>query len=308
MARPAAAGREPLVSELHDDIPYTARIPADVGYEDRILGPLTARQTAILAGAAGVLLLGLYASRPVMPPLAYLALVAPVAAVVTALVLGRRDGVSMDRLAMAAWRFWRAPKRQVNAPDGIPALPDITPTTWTAMAGPAPAELRMPCQDVTEPGVVDLGRDGYAALASCSTVNFDLRTGAEQQALTAGFARWLNSLTGPTQLLVRSHRLDLRPLIDDLVQSAPVLPHPALEAAALAHAGFLNDLAASSDLLSRQVLLIARETTVGPGSGAGPVRVRHRIAEAARALAAAEVTTTPLDASETTSALSCPQG
>ena len=148
----------------------------------------------------------------------------------------------------------------------------------------------MPARTVAETGTLALGADGHAGLATCSTLNFGLRTGAEQQALTEGFARWLNSLTGPTQILVRAHRLDLGALIGDLTSAAGALPHPALERAALAHADFLASLAAGRDLLTRQVLLTVREPGVG-----GAARAGHRLTEAARALEAAEITVRPLD-------------
>ncbi|WP_431947898.1 PrgI family protein [Actinacidiphila sp. bgisy167] len=285
------------MSQADDEGLTAARIPADIEREDQVLGPLTARQAAILAVAALVLWLGYVAGRSWISPLAYVALVAPVAVVVAAVVLGRRDGVSMDRFLLAAVAFRRMPKRQVHAPEGVPALPAVLPPSWASAAGAPPVPLVLPCREVSDGGVLDLGREGQAALAVCGTVNFDLRTGAEQQALTGSFARWLNSLTGPVQILVRAHRLDVDPLVTALSASAGSLPHPALEQAALAHAGFLHALAGKRDLLTRQVLLVAREPAMpGPGrsGGAGP-RARQRLAEAARALGAAEIPVTALD-------------
>ncbi|GAA1918806.1 PrgI family protein [Streptantibioticus ferralitis] len=288
----------------NDEVSYSTRIPADIGCPDRILGPLTARQSAILTGTAGALWLGYVATRPFLAPLVYVALVAPIAAVMTAVSLGRRDGIGMDRFALAALAYRRSPKRRLHAPEGVPGLPDVVPQELAARVGPTPAVLRMPCQQVLDSGVVDLGRDGYAAVASCSTVNFDLRTGAEQQALTGAFARWLNSLTGPAQILIRAHRLNIHPLVDQLAQTAPALPHPALEHAALAHATFLHDLAAHSDLLTRQALLVVREPDPATSrASAAAARVRHRITEATRALAAAEITTTALDPGQTAAAI-----
>ena len=78
------------------------------------------------------------------------------------------------------------------------------------------------------------------AVAAASTVNFALRTPAEQHALTAAFGRWLNSLRGPVQILIRAQRVDLSAMAAALREAAPALPHPALEAAALDHAGFLG--------------------------------------------------------------------
>ncbi|MGW1913239.1 PrgI family protein [Streptomyces sp. NPDC002076] len=283
------------------DAPYpTTRIPADISRPDRLLGPFTARQTAILAIAALVLYGGWWATRPFMTPLAYAVLVIPIAGAVAALAVGRREGIGLDRFLLCALAHARAPKRQVHAPEGVPPLPIAVPDRWAAAAGPPPAAMRMPYDGITADAVLDLHREGKAALATCSTVNFELRSAAEQQSLTAAFARWLNSLTGPTQLLVRCHRIDLAPLADTLQQDAAALPHPALERAARAHADFLADLATGTNLLGRQIVLVAREEATAPGGRrqAGEGRVRQRVAEAAHALTAAEITVTPLDAEQ----------
>ncbi|MGW7074665.1 PrgI family protein [Streptomyces sp. NPDC054866] len=287
-----------MTEPADDDVVTPARIPADVSREDHILGPLTARQTAILAVTALVLYGGYGASRPLMAPLAYVALVSPVALLVTVVAVGRRDGIGMDQLLLAALRFHSAPKRQVPAPEGVPALPAITPAPWKKQTSRQPAALRPPCRAVAETGTLDLAADGRAALAVCSTINFHLRTGGEQQALTEAFARWLNSLTGPTQILIRAHRLEIAPLVDELAQTAPALPHPALERAALGHAAFLDELAAERDLLTRQVLLVAREP-----SATGAARAGHRLTEAARVLEAAEITVSALEAPAAAEAL-----
>ncbi|MEU6572574.1 PrgI family protein [Streptomyces sp. NPDC046805] len=282
------------------DAPYSTRIPADISRPDRLLGPFTARQTAILAVAALVLYGGWWATRPFMAPLAYVVLVIPIVGAVAALALGRREGIGLDRFLLSALAHARTPKRRVHAPEGVPPLPAVTPGRWARATGPPPAAMRMPYDGITGEGVLDLGREGKAALATCSTVNFELRSTAEQQGLTAAFARWLNSLTGPTQLLVRCHRIDLAPLADTLQQEAAALPHPALEQAARAHADFLADLATGGNLLGRQIVLVAREEAAAPGMRrhAGEGRVRQRLAEAARALTGAEITVTPLDAEQ----------
>src|SRR5207248_1714351 len=104
----------------------------------------------------------------------------------------------------------------------------------------------------------------------------------------AGFARWLNSLDAPVQILVRAARVDLTTLADRIAALAPSLPHPALEAAALSHVAFLDDLAAQRELLHRQVTIAVRDRR-------GPGHTLHRAAEAVRALAACEVDAAVLD-------------
>ncbi|MER5477530.1 PrgI family protein [Streptomyces sp. NPDC002734] len=281
------------------EFPYSTRIPADISRPDRVLGPFTLRQTAILAVTALLLYGGWWLSRPFLAPLVYLVLVVPVAGTAAALALGRREGVGLDRFLAARLAYARTPKRQVHAPEGVPPLPSFLPTPWTAEAGQPPAAMHMPCDTVTEAGVLSLGSEGEAALATCSTVNFDLRSVSEQQSLTAGFARWLNSLTGPAQLLVRCHSVDLAPVADRLHQDAAALPHPALEQAARAHADYLAQLTAhGGSALGRQIVLVSRENA-GRSPSANASRVVQRVSEAQRSLASAEITVTALDGRRT---------
>lgn len=270
------------------------RIPADVDMHDRVLGPLTARQLAILATVAAVLYLLWTATRTLVPLPLFGAFAVPVAAASAVLALGSRDGVAMDKLVLAAIRQRIAPRHRVAAPEGVRPAPEWL-TQGTARAGgrkgragvgPEPAQvcpsaLRLPAEAVTETGVVDLGADGLAVVSVASTVNFALRTPTEQEALVASFGRYLHSLTAPVQVLVRTERLDLSAQVAELREHAGALPHPALEAAAVEHADYLVQLAHQSDLLRRQVLLVLREP-LGPIAARGPFAVFDSIRDGHR--------------------------
>src|SRR5207247_850611 len=99
----------------------------------------------------------------------------------------------------------------------------------------------------------------FAALASPAGLAAVALVIGEQDGLPAAYGRWLNSLTGPVQILVRAGRADLSAAVAALRDAAPALPHPALEQAVLEHAAFLDGLAAERDVLTRQALLIVRE-------------------------------------------------
>jgi PrgI family protein len=272
----------------------SAKIPADIERPDKIVAGLTARQLAILAVAGVVLWLIYLAVRRVAPGLVFAGAAAPFAVLTVALALGQRDGLSLDRLAAAALRQVRAPRRLVTAPEGVVAAPQ-----WAgAAASPHPAPLRLPARAVRADGVADLGADGAAVLLACSTVSFALATPAEQEGMVGVLAGWLNSLTGPAQIVIRAERVDLGPAIERLEQAAHGLPHPALEEAALEHAAFLADVAASRDLLFRQVLVVIREPVPRTGRDTAAARALRRAEAAARALAAAGVAARVLDGTE----------
>ena len=263
------------------------RIPADFERPDKLLAGLTARQLAILAVAAVILWAGYAATRHHIPVVAYGAAALPIGAIAVTLALGKMEGTGADRWAAAAWRHHRNPRRLVPAPDGVQPPPAFLHTP----GGPLPAPLRLPVGGVTAEGIVDLDGDGLAVVCRASAVTFGLRTPAEQEALVSGFARWLNSLGEPAQILVRAEPVDLTPTVDALLEAAPGLPHPALETAARSHARFLADLAATRDLLRRQVLVVLRQPAGNDAAG----RLTRRAAEATAGLAAAGVTVTVLD-------------
>ena len=271
----------------HDSGTEPVRIPADVDREDRVLADLTARQTAILAAAAVVLWLAWVATRHLIPPAVFAGAALPAGVAAVMLALSRRDGLSLDRWLAAALRQARAPGRLVPAPEGIHPAPAWVSPAAAAQARPLPSALRLPATAITPAGTISLSGDGHVAVAAASTVNFALRTPAEQHALTGAFGRWLNSLQHPAQILIRAHRIDLTAAAAGIRAAAPGLPHPALERAALDHAQFLEHLAEDRDLLARQILIAVRE----PASA----QAERRIADATSALAAAGVALTPLD-------------
>ncbi|MFD8497290.1 PrgI family protein [Amycolatopsis sp. NPDC059657] len=255
------------------------RIPADVDMRDRVLGPLTLRQLVILSVTGLALYCGWATTHAFVSLPVFLALAVPIAAGAAILALGHRDGVSLDRLVVAAIRQRMGPRHRVAAPEGVRPAPrwltDHAASTSRAHGRGkdvvSPAALRLPAEAVTDTGVVDLGPDGLAVVAVASTVNFALRTPSEQEALVASFGRYLHSLTAPVQVLVRTERLDLSSQISELRARAGGLPHPALEAAAVEHADYVAQLGEQTDLLRRQVLLILREPmgSAAPADGLG---------------------------------------
>jgi hypothetical protein len=313
-------------------VTHPVRIPADVDREDRLIANLTPRQLLILIVTG----LGLYgawaATRAALPAAVFLLFAVPVGAAAAVLALGTRDGLSLDRLVLAALRQRLQPRYRIAAPDGVQP-----PPVWLTrrVADPdrlsperiSAAPLRLPAESVTDTGLIDLGADGTAIIAVASTVNFALRTPAEQQALVACLGRYLHSLTAPVQILIRAHRLDLSEQIIALREHAGALPHPALEAAAREHADYLTQLAADYDLLRRQILLIVREpahpaepaaatsrpagwprrpTRAQAGDASrrvAEVRLARRLTEATDLLAPAGIRITALDPGQATAVL-----
>src|SRR4051794_5214698 len=285
------------------------QIPADVDREDRLLGDLTARQLIILTiTALAVYLVWTVTGSTALIVFAVAA--APLSLVGLVLAFGRRDGVSADRLLWAALTQRRHTPRAPRRPTAASAAGDADPDprraaaarrrgrscggrSRTASAG-RPVVARVPARRVLaagpDLGVIDLGRDGWAVVCAVSPVNFALRSGPERDALQAGFARWLHSLAYPVQILTRTHPVDLSATITGLRRDAVRLPHPALRAAADAHAEHLQALGGSAELLHREFLIVFRSPhpPAPPRSRRG-TRATPRHETAAGQIAAGEI-------------------
>jgi hypothetical protein len=272
------------------------RIPADVERPDRILAGLTARQLAILAATALVTWTLYVTLRGVVPMAVVVGLAAPLGGVGVMVAIGQIGGQPADRLALAALAQLISPRRLVPAPEGVPAAPAWAPK---AESGPGVAPLRLPAVGIDQAGVIDLGGDGAALVCRASSLNFSLKSPQEQQALVAAFGRWLNSLAGLVQILIRAEPAQLSPVVAALREAAGGLPHGSLEAAAQAHAAFLAGLSSQRDVLRREILIILRE----PGPDAGEVLAR-RAQDAIAGLAAAGITLSILGTAEAAQVIS----
>ncbi|MFE3318095.1 PrgI family mobile element protein [Nocardia sp. NPDC059195] len=246
------------------------RIPADVDRSDRLLGPFTARQLAVLATTAALMYVAWITVKTVIEPPIFLATMTPIGVIVTVAVVTRRDGLSTDLLAVAAIRHRLRPRHLVRTRGQAPPPPQWitnrttrtrprppTPVAFTAQMSPLPESVTQTGSGI---GVIDLGADGLAVIAVAGTLNLSLRTPAEQDSLVGQLAGWLHTLRQPVQILVRSARLDLTEQITGLHSAAEQMS-PELAVAALDHADHLAELAARENPAHRQVLLVWREPT-----------------------------------------------
>ncbi len=270
-------------------------MPADVDAPDKILYGLTFRQLAILAVAAVIFYAGWRALHHLVAVPVLVGAGAIIGALAAGLVVGRRDGLSLDRWLLHAVRHNRQPKT-LSTSDTTTALPDWVDTSVGRM--PLPAPLKLPADAIDDDGQITL-TGGRAAMVGASSVNLDLRTADEQAALIDTYGRWLNSLSTPTQIVVSAQPVDLSGHARTLAARARALPHPALEAACADHAAFLEDLGHRRDPLRRQVLIVTRTAPGEPGEHAA----RRRADDTARALSGLGVTVRALDGAAVTAAL-----
>lgn len=67
-------------------------------------------------------------------------------------------------------------------------------------------------------GMVIMNDGSFRAVISCRSINFDLMSDREREAVEYTYQSFLNSLYFPIQILIRSQRVDIGPYIDKLVK------------------------------------------------------------------------------------------
>jgi hypothetical protein len=261
--------------------------------EDRLAFGLTARQLVILTVTA-LSCYAIFAGVGSMLPLPVaVALAAPLGVVGVALALGRLDGLSGDRLAVAALRHLSQSPRRIAADALATPLPG-------APAQPGVSLLGVPVRAVLRSGVVELSDGTSALLLAASGTSWELRSEEEQGALCEAYGRFLNSLVEDATIVVRSEAVDLGERAEAIEAASPQLPNEALRHSAQTYARFLKQLAGEG-LRRRQILLVLstrsreRETT--------RTTLERRAGEASGLLRAASVELHVLDGEKAASLL-----
>jgi hypothetical protein len=276
-----------MPDHLSSSVSGRVRLPADVEQPDKLAFNLDLRQLTSL-GATGLVGYGLFSlAKQALPLPIAAALVAPVVLVGVLLAFGRRDGLSGDQLALAALRFLAQPRLRLLAPDGLP-----TPVAGTRPR-PRVAALDLPVRAVLRSGLVDLGSHGFCRLLRASASSFALRTQEEQEAIVAAFARYLNGLTQPVEIAVRSEPVDLDAWATALTREAAASGNPALVAAAADHARFTAALGERAEVRRREILLILHARR--GERAAVQAELERRVGETVELLRAAGVELQPLD-------------
>src|SRR5438874_10547405 len=125
----------------YDVEPYRARIPADVDAPDKVVYGLTFRQIAILAVAAVTFYGAWRTLHRLLPVPVLLGAGIVLGALAFGLVVGRRDGLSLDRWLWHAVVHSRAPKA-LSTVDTTVRVPEWVQAPQQRVALPAP--LRLP--------------------------------------------------------------------------------------------------------------------------------------------------------------------
>ena len=119
----------------------------------------------------------------------------------------------------------------------------------------ASTQLYMNIAEIRE-NVVVLKNGGLRAVLQTSSVNFNLKSEEEQNALIYSYQNFLNSLEFPVQICIQSRKLDIDKYIDIVREKAEAQTNPLLRQQTFEYAEYIQKLIEYADIMEKNFYVV----------------------------------------------------
>lgn len=119
----------------------------------------------------------------------------------------------------------------------------------------ASTQEHLDIEDIRE-GVVLLKNNAAAMVLTTTAVNFNLLSEVEQDAMIAGYSQFLNSLTFPIQVLIRSKKMDISHYLESLETAEKSQTNPYLKEQIRTYQGYISELISKNEVLDKKFYLV----------------------------------------------------
>ncbi len=104
--------------------------------------------------------------------------------------------------------------------------------------------------------VLVLKSGGLRAILEVSSINFNLKSEDEQNAIIRSYQRFLNSLNFPTQILIKSRKLDIDKYLDNLKERKSKIENPLLKNQMGEYIEYISKLVEFTDIMEKKFYVI----------------------------------------------------
>jgi hypothetical protein len=119
----------------------------------------------------------------------------------------------------------------------------------------AATQVHLPIAEIKD-SVVVLKNGGVRSVLKTSSVNFNLKSEEEQNALIYSFQGFLNTLEFPVQILIRSRKLDVDNYLDNLSAIAVKQENPLLKKQTEQYIEYIRKLVEYADIMEKNFYVI----------------------------------------------------
>lgn len=96
----------------------------------------------------------------------------------------------------------------------------------------------------------------FRAVVQCQSINFDLMSSREREAIEFSYQNFLNSLYFPVQILIRSRRVDIGPYIDRLMKIRQSQDNMLLNVLMDDYIGFIDVLSQEANIMDKSFYIV----------------------------------------------------
>lgn len=125
-----------------------------------------------------------------------------------------------------------------------------------------PSQNFVEVQDIKD-DVIILKNGGLRAVCVASSINFDLKSNEEQEALILHYQQFLNSLDFPIQVLINSRKLDINPYLNNLKELAKTQNNELLQAQTIEYTEFIQEFVELSDVMNKAFYIVIPYNPLG---------------------------------------------
>lgn len=142
-------------------------------------------------------------------------------------------------------------------PEKVPALDENEGKTVRRRKKDAKAAVQrfLPIAEIHS-DTVFLKNGGIRAILSVQALNFNLKSETEQQGIIKGYEAFLNTLTFPIQIVIRSKKMNVDPYITSLRAMAEKHTNPLLKEQTHAYAAFVEKIVDIAEIMKKTFLVI----------------------------------------------------
>jgi hypothetical protein len=144
--------------------------------------------------------------------------------------------------------IYPAPTSGMSA--GMPA-----PTPPTAPTNPNSTQNSLLISEIRD-GLVIMNDGTFRAVVMCKSINFDLMSPEEREAVEFSYQGFLNSLYFPVQIFIRSQKVDMRPYLERLAKIRNEQENMLLGLLMDDYVNFLADIAQQTNIMDKKFYMV----------------------------------------------------
>lgn len=142
-------------------------------------------------------------------------------------------------------------QQQTNSMPGVQQQPNVAPLK----SNPNSTQNTLQIAEIRD-GIVIMNDGSFRAVLACQSVNFDLMSPEEREAVEYSYQGFLNSLYFPIQIFIRSSKVDMRPYIEKLDKIRSEHDNMLLALLMEDYINYMSDIAMQTNIMDKRFYVV----------------------------------------------------